>query len=98
MGYGNCHLHDLTVKRIDDPDIPPTSDGYFYLVTAANSLAEEGINYFRVEATLSEKASQQLSPGMEGIGKRTCARLFAMALNCDGATDSTEIHRPCTHP
>lgn len=42
MGYGDCHLHDLTVRRIDDPDVPPTADGYFYLVTAENRLGEEG--------------------------------------------------------
>jgi len=31
--------------------------------------AEEGKNYFRVEALLQDKASNQLRPGMQGIGK-----------------------------
>jgi hypothetical protein len=42
LGYGSCHLHDLTVRRIDDADVPPANDGYFYLVTAENRLGEEG--------------------------------------------------------
>jgi hypothetical protein len=42
LGYGNCYLQDLTVHRIDDPDLPPSGNGYFYLVTAENRLGEEG--------------------------------------------------------
>jgi RND family efflux transporter MFP subunit len=33
------------------------------------STAEDGINYFRVEATLADEAFAKLRPGMEGVGK-----------------------------
>ncbi len=33
------------------------------------STAEEGINYFRVEALLVDKGTRRLSPGMEGVAK-----------------------------
>ncbi len=37
------------------------------------SSAEEGVNFFRVEAEL-ESTPERLRPGMEGIGKITCGR------------------------
>jgi hypothetical protein len=42
MGYGNCEQYDIGDETATDPDTPPTSDGYFYLVTAENRIAEEG--------------------------------------------------------
>jgi hypothetical protein len=42
LGYGNCEQQDLTGETTIDTDTPPSTDGYFYLVTAENRLAEEG--------------------------------------------------------
>jgi len=73
------------ILKVDERDIGEVSIGQAGLLALSSmphepipievekitpvSTAEEGINYFRVEAALSEKASQRLSPGMEGIGK-----------------------------
>lgn len=42
MDYGSCEQHDIAEETTTDPDTPPASDGYFYLVTANNRLDEEG--------------------------------------------------------
>ena len=42
LGYGNCEQHSLTGATAVDATSPPSSDGYFYLVTAENRLGEEG--------------------------------------------------------
>lgn len=40
---GDCEQSDLTEETTTDPDpLPAAGDGYFYLVTAENRLAEEG--------------------------------------------------------
>jgi hypothetical protein len=41
-GYGGCEQHGIVTTTTVDPDLPPASDGYFYLVTVRNRLAEEG--------------------------------------------------------
>jgi hypothetical protein len=42
LGYGGCDQQDLTGETAIDFDTPPAFDGYSYLVTAENRLAEEG--------------------------------------------------------
>lgn len=42
MGYGSCEQHGITEETTTDPDTPPDTDGFFYLVTAHNRLDEEG--------------------------------------------------------
>lgn len=42
LGYGDCEQYDLPDETATDADAPPVGDGYFYLVTAANRLDEEG--------------------------------------------------------
>lgn len=42
LGYGQCEQQDLEEATATDPDTTPAGDGYFYLVTAENRLAEEG--------------------------------------------------------
>jgi hypothetical protein len=42
LGYGSCQQQDLTGATATDPTSPPLHDGYFYLVTAENRIAEEG--------------------------------------------------------
>ena len=45
-GYGDCHQQDIAGPAFTDGDLPPGSDGYFYLVTAKNRLGEEGSKGF----------------------------------------------------
>jgi hypothetical protein len=41
--YGACHEAAIAEATTDDPDVPsPPGEGFFYLVTAENRLAEEG--------------------------------------------------------
>ena len=42
LGYGACLQENLPDTTTIDADTPPTTDGYFYLVTAENRLDEEG--------------------------------------------------------
>jgi hypothetical protein len=42
LTYGDCEQPGLTGETTIDTDLPPASDGYFYLVTAENRLGEEG--------------------------------------------------------
>jgi hypothetical protein len=43
LGYGRCKQQRLTATTTTDPAMPsPAGEGYFYLVTAANRLHEEG--------------------------------------------------------
>ncbi len=41
-GYGSCFAHGLTTPQGTDAAAPPSGEGYFYLVTAENRIAEEG--------------------------------------------------------
>ena len=46
-GYGSCDQQGLTTTGATDVAPPPgVGDGYFYLVTAENRLAEEGTKGF----------------------------------------------------
>lgn len=42
LGYGGCLASDVAGTTLDDTDVPPSADGWFYLVTALNRLDEEG--------------------------------------------------------
>jgi hypothetical protein len=42
LGYGDCEQQDLNDETATEEDDPPTADGFFYLITAENRLAEEG--------------------------------------------------------
>ena len=42
LGYGSCEQQDIAGSTTNDASIPPQGDGYFYLVTVENRLAEEG--------------------------------------------------------
>jgi hypothetical protein len=42
LDYGGCHEHGITAETTTDSDAPPSTDGYYYLVTARNRLFEEG--------------------------------------------------------
>jgi hypothetical protein len=42
MGYGVCRDHHLSSTAYHDPDLPGSGEGLFYLVTAVNTLGEEG--------------------------------------------------------
>ena len=40
--YGKCDQHGISNTSTVDPDTPPKSDGFFYLVTVKDTLGEEG--------------------------------------------------------
>ena len=42
LGFGACEQQDITDTSTDDTDAVPAEDGFFYLVTAENLLAEDG--------------------------------------------------------
>ena len=46
LGYGACLQQNLTTESATDASIPAAANGYFYLVTAENRLAEEGTKGF----------------------------------------------------
>jgi len=46
VGYGLCEQSAITATSTTDAGVPPTGDGYFYLVTARNRLREEGTKGF----------------------------------------------------
>jgi hypothetical protein len=41
-GLGDCAQQDLPGETATEAELPPTADGYLYLVTAENRLGEEG--------------------------------------------------------
>ena len=43
MTYGNCEQSQIEGTTTDDADPVPQGQGHFYLVTAENLIAEEGI-------------------------------------------------------
>jgi hypothetical protein len=51
LGYGSCEQQDLPNETAVDPGLPPGDDGYFYLVTVENLLAEEGTKGFATNTT-----------------------------------------------
>ncbi len=51
LGYGGCEQQELTGETATDSDAVPAGDGFFYLVTAENLLAEEGTKGFLSNAT-----------------------------------------------
>ena len=51
LGYGSCEQQSLNTATATDADPPPNGDGYFYLVTAENKLAEEGTKGFHSDTT-----------------------------------------------
>lgn len=51
LGYGSCAQQDVADETTTDPSLPPTGDGYFYLVTAENRLGEEGTKGQRSSGT-----------------------------------------------
>ena len=50
-GFGNCDQQGLPSANATDSDPVPAGDGYFYLVTAENLLAEEGTKGFQSDRT-----------------------------------------------
>ena len=59
LGYGACEQQGISGTTTTDSDAVPTSDGFFYLVTAMNSLAEEGTKGFQASGGV---------PGVERAG------------------------------
>ncbi len=55
---------ELTLSAIPDTRLPLTVEK----ITPV-AIAEDGRNYFRVEASLDDRATKSLRPGMEGIAK-----------------------------
>jgi hypothetical protein len=49
--YGDCFAGGLTAVTAADASIPPSGEGYFYLVTARNRLGEEGPKGYRSDGT-----------------------------------------------
>jgi hypothetical protein len=42
LGFGSCSQQGIATSSATDAATPSIGDGYFYLVTAVNRLAEEG--------------------------------------------------------
>ncbi len=59
LGYGACEQQGISGTATTDSDAVPASDGFFYLVTAMNSLAEEGTKGFQASGGV---------PGVERAG------------------------------
>ena len=59
LGYGACEQQGISGTSTTDSDAVPASDGFFYLVTAMNSLAEEGTKGFQASGGV---------PGVERAG------------------------------
>jgi len=57
LSYGSCEQQDIASETTMDGDVPPLSDGYFYLVTAENLLAEEGTKGFDSVGTARANAA-----------------------------------------
>lgn len=51
LGFGSCLQQDLPGETATDVDPVPANDGFFYLVTAENRLAEEGSKGSRSDGT-----------------------------------------------
>jgi hypothetical protein len=47
LGYGACEQQGISGTTTTDSDAVPASDGFFYLVTALNTLSEEGTKGFQ---------------------------------------------------
>lgn len=61
LGYGQCEQWGLTATTATDPEVPsPAGEGYFYLVTAANRLHEEGTKGW--DSSLSERPNPSACP------------------------------------
>lgn len=50
-GFGKCEQQDITGETTLVAEVPPVNDGYFYLVTVRNRLAEEGTKGFMGDMT-----------------------------------------------
>ena len=50
-GYGACLDPGIAGTSTDDPALPASTSGYFYLVTAENRLGEEGTKGYRSDGT-----------------------------------------------
>jgi len=46
LGYGECHQPGLFGRTTSETEVPPSGDGFFYLVTVENRLGEEGTKGF----------------------------------------------------
>jgi hypothetical protein len=57
LGYGTCEQIGLAGESASDPDDPPSGEGYFYLVTAANLLGDEGSKGYDSEGAERGNAS-----------------------------------------
>jgi hypothetical protein len=60
LGFGACEQQDLVTTTTIDNDPVPAGDGFFYLITAENRLAEEGTKGFRTGG--SERANASPCP------------------------------------
>ena len=61
LGYGHCEQQGLTATTATDTDVPtPAGEGYFYLVTAANRLHEEGTKGW--DSSLDERPNPSACP------------------------------------
>jgi hypothetical protein len=61
LGYGRCKQQRLATTTTTDPAVPsPPGEGYFYLVTAANRLHEEGTKGW--DSSLNERPNPTPCP------------------------------------
>lgn len=51
LGFGNCKQQDIPTSTATDGDAVPGGDGFFYLVTVENRLAEEGTKGHRSDGS-----------------------------------------------
>lgn len=51
LGYGSCIQQGIATETTTDDKPAPTGDGFFYLVTAANRLDEEGTKGLQSDGT-----------------------------------------------
>jgi len=51
LGYGACTLQGIPGEAANVPDVPPTGDGFFYLVSVVNRLGEEGTKGYQSNGT-----------------------------------------------
>jgi hypothetical protein len=50
-GAGTCLARGLQVTNYNEPTVPLSGTGYYYLITAENRLGEEGTKGFRSSGT-----------------------------------------------
>jgi hypothetical protein len=61
LGYGQCEQQGLTAATATDADVPSSAgEGYFYLVTAANRLHEEGTKGW--DSSAVERSNSEACP------------------------------------